>query len=523
MDEGQATLEVVQDSMSETERSERMGTRKKQNPHKQKKEKKPKKADKENDSTKVEGKTEMYKAENKNEMGKDGQLYPSLEKLGLYDADSTGESSDSDTLDPAEEADLEEEAARYEADRYYPDENSGARLQMRSFLKGASPSAPPPPYVPSGAPSKRYSLLPEKVRRKLKLTFPVFETEGGGCIHAPVDFTQLKELAKSIRKYGPNASFTLVQLDRLATNALTPADWQMIVQAALPSMGQYMEWKALWQEAAQAQARVNGTALTPEQREWTSDLLTGQGAYAADQTNYHWGAYAQVAATAIKAWKALSKKGEANNQLTKIIQGPQEPFSDFVARMTEATGRIFGDTGPIEPFIQQLIFEQATQECRAAIAPRKSKGLQDWLRVCRELWGPLTNAGLAAAILQTQKGLDKARKVCYGCGKPGHIKRNCPRNTEIKETPALCSCCGKGYHRASVCRSVRDLKGRLLPPLEDSVVGPTKNGVMGPRSQGPQKYGAGWVRRPTKEEGASPGSTQDDHADWTSAPPPTSY
>lgn len=95
--------------------------------------------------------------------------------------------------------------------------------------------------------------------------------------------------------------------------------------------------------------------------------------------------------------------------------------------MTEVAGRIFGDPEQAAPLIEQLIFEQATQECRTAIAPRKNKGLQDWLRVCRELGGPLANAGLAAAILQSQrrpfKGPDK--KVCFNCGKPGHLKKDC--------------------------------------------------------------------------------------------------
>lgn len=151
--------------------------------------------------------------------------------------------------------------------------------------------------------------------------------------------------------------------------ALTPADWQMIAKAALASMGQYMEWKALWYEAAQTQARANATALIPEQQEWTFELLTGQGRFAADQSAYHWGAYAQVSSTTIRAWKALSRRGGIDNQLTKIVQGPQENFSDFVARMTEAAGRIFGDPEQAAPLIEQLVFEQATQECRTAIAP----------------------------------------------------------------------------------------------------------------------------------------------------------
>lgn len=138
--------------------------------------------------------------------------------------------------------------------------------------------------------------------------------------------------------------------------------------------------------------------------------------------------------------------------------------------MTEAAGRIFGNPETAATLIKQLIFEQATQECCVAIAPRKNKGLQDWLRVCRELGGPLTNAGLAAAILQSQKrplrGPDK--RVCFKCGKLGHLKKDCKSSERERAPPTLCSHCGKGYHKAELCRSVRDIKGRILPPLEAS-------------------------------------------------------
>lgn len=110
-------------------------------------------------------------------------------------------------------------------------------------------------------------------------------------MHAPVEYNQIKELAESVRKYGVTANFTLAQLDRLAMMAMTPADWEMVTKASLVSMGQYLEWKALWHEAAQEQARANAMALTPEQQQWTFDLLTSQGRFAANQTDYHWGAY----------------------------------------------------------------------------------------------------------------------------------------------------------------------------------------------------------------------------------------
>lgn len=224
-----------------------------------------------------------------------------LEALNLDSSDDS-ESSGDEVLDTDEEAELEEEAARYEEERYHLDEHrqnskEPRRQQLQASVSQVVPSAPPP-YERR---PKSYSFLPEKVKRKLGLAFPIFEGIEGECMHAPMEYNQIKELAESVRKYGVTANFTLTQLDRLALNALTPSDWQMVTKAALVSMGQYMEWKALWHEAAQEQARANATALTPEQQLWTFDLLTGQGRFAADQTNYHWGAYPQIDNAAIRA------------------------------------------------------------------------------------------------------------------------------------------------------------------------------------------------------------------------------
>ena len=61
-----------------------------------------------------------------------------------------------------------------------------------------------------------------------------------------------------------------------------------------------------------------------------------------------------------------------SGNLTKILQGSTEPFSDFVALMVEAAGRLFGDPDQAMPLIKQLVYEQCTKDCRNAITPYKS-------------------------------------------------------------------------------------------------------------------------------------------------------
>ncbi|XP_033616382.1 igE-binding protein-like [Fukomys damarensis] len=360
------------------------------------------------------------------------------------------------------------------------------------------------------------SFCKPKEIEKIMQAFPVFEDANQQRYYEPLKHQQLKDLAESVRTYGINASFTQAQVDRLAYMAMTPTDWYSTIRACL-SMGQYLDWKSIFQDACTAQARNNALQGQPH---WDYDMLTGQGQWSVNQTAFPVQVYEQINKLAVKAWKSLPNKGEVSGNLTKVIQGPTEPFSDFVARMMEAAGRIFGDAEAAMPLVEQLIFEQCTKECRNAITPWKGKGLNAWMKACREIGGPLTNSGIAAAVLAAQRSRDV---TCFNCGRKGHIRRQCKQSNRMnspRKVPDICPKCGKGRHWANECRSVKDIKGKIISRNAGE---PPKNGQKGPCPQGPQMYGAFQSRGISLRPPTSQGEPLQVRRDWTSVPPPGQY
>jgi hypothetical protein len=66
------------------------------------------------------------------------------------------------------------------------------------------------------------SFISKEEQRKVQQEFPVFEGTDVGHVHAPVEYIQIKELVESGRNYGVNDNFTVAQVERLATMAMTP-------------------------------------------------------------------------------------------------------------------------------------------------------------------------------------------------------------------------------------------------------------------------------------------------------------
>ncbi|XP_063099343.1 endogenous retrovirus group K member 5 Gag polyprotein-like [Cavia porcellus] len=351
----------------------------------------------------------------------------------------------------------------------------------------------PPPFpatLPSSGRRSFHGRLWDILRRGLTSYdipgfYPVFQDQAGTPYYQALDMKVVKGLKEAVSTYGPNAPFTQALLDNIGTTPLTPSDWAQLAKACL-SPGQFMDWKAWNDEYCGEQAEKNARERNAR---WNKDMLLGQGAHAQDQIRHPQAVYDQITKCAIAAWKQLAKPGEHTACLTKIVQGMTEPFSDFVARMLDAAGKVFPDLSLVA------------------------------------LVGASINVALGSHPPATQQQMQKSKK-CFECGQPGHVRRFCP-NKEGKGTASqqygtsdvgqvgLCQRCRKGHHAAKDCRSVFDKEGNSLTGRKDSQ---PKNGQRGP------SYKAGLLSPSSPFPGVnSQSGLPQGQQEWTSVPPPDSY
>ncbi|XP_059521427.1 endogenous retrovirus group K member 10 Gag polyprotein-like [Myotis daubentonii] len=264
-------------------------------------------------------------------------------------------------------------------------------------------------------------------------------------------------------------------------------------------------------------------------------MLAGEGIYRDTDQQIHFapGVYAQTNTEALKAWRKLPSSGRQTEDLSKIRQGPEEPFQDFVSRLLQAAGRLIGDGESGMLLVKQLAYENANSACQAAIRPfRKKSSLSDYVRLCSDI-GPSYVQGLAIAaalqgksvkevLFQQQKSTGQRTAgppgSCYRCGQLGHQVKQCPKKQDGSKQSGTCPRCKRGKHWANECRSKKDSQGNPLPPMQ-------RNGKRG-QPQAPQQCYGALQSKPSLQQGnpfrnytGQPQEAQD----WTSGPPPTQY
>jgi hypothetical protein len=196
----------------------------------------------------------------------------------------------------------------------------------------------------------------------------------------------------------------------------------------------YLLWKTSYTEICKEQATRNTAHGIPI----AADMLLGQGDHTGlqNQLNYPPLTYDQTGIAATRAWKELPTKGDKTQEITKILQGPGEPFQDFVAHLLHHMCRTVGDPELGTLLVKQLAFENANKHCKEALRPyRKKASLQDMIRLCSDVGeGYVQGMAIAAALKETLH--PSKAGVCYNCKKPGHFAKECHKATKANSPSA---------------------------------------------------------------------------------------
>ncbi|XP_055284387.1 endogenous retrovirus group K member 10 Gag polyprotein-like [Moschus berezovskii] len=370
------------------------------------------------------------------------------------------------------------------------------------------------------------------------ILFPVLEDAQQKRYYEPLPFKQIKKLKQACAQYGPTAPFTVSIIEALNSQYLPPNDWTQVSRACLTG-GDYLLWNSKSGKQcgilAKTKTKKNGLQISFK-------MLMRKGVYRVtnQQLNYPPEAYPQINKAALIA-KKLPTSNKKSKDFSKIRQGPDKPYQDFVARLLKSVSQVIRDEKAGMVITPQLAYKNANSACQAALRPYQKKGgIADYIRICADI-GPSYMQGLtiAAALQgktvkeilyqQAAKGRIKNRingppGSCFSCGKMGHRAIQCPQQQKgildkQNEGPKICLRRKKGRHWARDCRSKTDINGKTLEPMSG-------NWVRGQPQAPKQCYGALQKNHPEMMANLElETSTELPQAaqDWTSVPPPIQY
>ena len=97
----------------------------------------------------------------------------------------------------------------------------------------------------------------------------------------------------------------------------------------------------------------------------------GEGPYRAlrEQAQYSDQDLQQVRQVFLRAWCRVVPTGHAQTSFVKTMQGPNKPYTDFLARLRVTVEQAVGRDEISEILLQTLAFENANPECKCILGP----------------------------------------------------------------------------------------------------------------------------------------------------------
>ena len=127
----------------------------------------------------------------------------------------------------------------------------------------------------------------------------------------------------------------------------------------------------------------------------------------------------QLKTVALEAWDQITPQEEPTSCYTKILQGPNESYADFLARLETAISRTVIREETKEQLEKSLAYENANQEYQRAIAPVHETGtIIDYLEGCPNLGSETQKMQMLAETMATT--FKKGNEGCFTCRDKNH-------------------------------------------------------------------------------------------------------
>ena len=184
----------------------------------------------------------------------------------------------------------------------------------------------------------------------------------------------------------------------------------------------------MWfQDVTRDHANSNAQAGTPR-NQITLKMLTSMGQFdlVKAQIQCPLLLHEQLKEVALEAWDRITPQGEPNSNYTKIRQGPNEAYADFLTRLGVAISHnVVGEETRVQ-LEKLLAYENVNQECQRAIAPiREIRNVTYYLKDCHNLGSETQTIQMLAEAMAA--AFKKGEEGCFVCGDRSHLKNDCPK------------------------------------------------------------------------------------------------